>query len=92
MIILHLLVGINAWLYNSVSQNSEGKRPSDTLGLLVGCIYESRTQKFNTSRDRNWQMDLFGSLNSVKGYSSVVVELYTSASPTETVIGPLCKL
>lgn len=73
MIILHLLVGINAWLYNSVSQDSESNRPSDTLGLLLGCIYESKAQKFNTSRDRNWQMDLFGSLNSVKRYSSALV-------------------
>lgn len=85
VIVLHLLVGINAWLYNSVSQDSEGNRPSDTLGLLLGCIYESKTQNFNISKDRNWQMDLFGCLNSVKGdSSSVVVYLYATCQFTHT--------
>lgn len=84
VIVLHLLVGINAWLYNSVSQDSKDNRPSDTLGLLSGCIYESKTQKFNVSKDGNWQMDLFGSLNSVKCYSSVVVYLYTTCHFTNT--------
>lgn len=84
VIVLHLLVGINAWLYDSVSQDSEGNRPSDTLGLLLGCIYESKPQKFNISKDRNWQMDLFGSLNSVKCHSSVVVYLYATCHFTTT--------
>lgn len=83
VIILHLLVAINAWLYNSVSQDSEGNGPSDALGLLLGCIYESKTKIQRKQRQKLadvsvWQSEFSQTL------LLVVVYQYTTCCFTNT--------
>lgn len=64
--------------YTIVLSQQKVKRPSDTLGLLLGCLCEGTTQKFNRSKEKLADGSVWKSEFNQALLSSVVVCLYTT--------------